>query len=55
MSRADRVEQERLADLYAITRAHEPPPAPRRERAKNFAEAVGIGWFMRRVWNMFTN
>lgn len=55
MSKAERAEQERQADLFQITRR--PPKAKagtRSDRAKVIAEGVGIGWFLRRVVNIFT-
>jgi hypothetical protein len=56
MSKAERAEDERIADLFQIIRR--PPkvkPGTRTERAKVIAEGVGIGWFLRRVTNIFTD
>lgn len=54
MSKAERDEQERQADLFQIVR----PPAKvkrgtRTDRAKVIAEGVGIGWYLRRVVDIF--
>ena len=54
MSKAERAEQERIADLFQVTR--QPPKrkqGTRTDRAKVIAEGVGIGWFLRRVVNIF--
>jgi hypothetical protein len=56
MSKAERAEQERQADLFQIIRKpDEVKQGTRTDRAKVIAEGIGIGWFLRRVTNIFTD
>lgn len=54
MSKAERAEQERIADLFQIIRpADKVKTGTRMDRAKVIAEGFGIGWFLRRVTDIF--
>ena len=56
MSKAERAEQERIADLYQIIRPPDKVKAgTRTDRAKVIAEGIGIGWFLRRVTRIVTD
>jgi hypothetical protein len=56
MSKAERAEQERQADLFQVIRPEaKPKQGTRTDRAKVIAEGIGIGWFLRRVTNIFTD